>query len=132
MLSVERAMDRVLRILVVDNEPSVTTSLRYVFAGPRYQVTSVDSGDAALRKLDATSDQFDVIIVDQKMPNLTGAELVFAMRKRGITSKIIVLSAHLSPEIREAYEQMAVHVMFAKPFDIAELRSAVDAPAPDS
>jgi DNA-binding response OmpR family regulator len=126
LLSLEEAMETALRILAVDNEPSVTISLRYVFAGPHYQMTAVASGDDALATLDADADPFDVIIVDQKMPNLTGVELVTAIRERGVTSKIIVLSAHLSPEIREAYEQMDVHVMFEKPFDITELRSAVD------
>jgi len=111
---------------VVDDEPSVTLSLRYVFAGPHYQLTAAKSGNDALAKLDANSDRYDVIIVDQKMPELTGVELVSAIRKRGVTSKIMVLSAQLSSEVRAAYERMDVHVMFAKPFDIAELRSAVD------
>jgi CheY-like chemotaxis protein len=119
-------MDEPLRILAVDNEPSVTLSLRYVFAGPRYELTCVDSGNAALAKFDGNLDLFDVIIVDQKMPHLTGAELVSAIRQRGITGKIIALSAHLSSEIREAYERMDVHVMFSKPFNITELRCAVD------
>jgi len=38
----------------------------------------------------------------------------------------MVLSAHLSPEIREAYEQMDVRVILDKPFDIQDLRSALD------
>jgi CheY-like chemotaxis protein len=119
-------MDAPLRILAVDNEPSVTLSLRFVFAGPRYEVTCVESGVAALAKLDANSDPFDVMIVDQKMPHLTGAELVSAIRERGSSGKIIVVSAHLSSEIREAYERLDVHEIFSKPFNIAELRSAVD------
>lgn len=119
-------MDAALKILAVDNEPSVTLSLRYIFAAPRYEVTGVENGNDALARLDANSDRYDVIIVDQKMPHLTGVELVSAIRKRGITGKIMVLSAHLSSEIREVYERMDVHVMFPKPFDIAELRSAVD------
>jgi CheY-like chemotaxis protein len=119
-------MDAPLRILAVDNEPSVTLSLRYVFAGPRYEVTCVESGDAALARLDANSGPYDVIIVDQKMPNLTGVELVDAIRKRGIPGKIIVLSAHLSSETREAYERMDVRVMFGKPFNVDQLRTAVD------
>jgi two-component system response regulator (stage 0 sporulation protein F) len=119
-------MDAPHRILAVDNEPSVTISLRFVFAGPRYEVTCVHSGHAALAKLDVSSDFYDVIIVDQKMPNLTGVELVKEIRKRGITSDIIVVAANLSPEVREAYEQMDVHVMFLKPFNVDELRSAVD------
>jgi CheY-like chemotaxis protein len=119
-------MDAVLKILAVDNQPTVTLSLRYLFAGPRYEVTCVEDGNSALVRIDASSDPYDVIIVDQKMPNLTGVELVSAIRERGIPGKIIVVSAHLSSEIREAYERMDVHVMFGKPFDVGALRSAVD------
>ena len=127
MLSLESAMSAAaLRILAVDNEPSVTFSLRYIFTGPRYEISAVENGDAALARLDSGSERFDIIIVDQKMPHMTGVELVEEMRKRGITSKIMVLSAHISSEIRAAYERMDVHVMFPKPFDIGQLRSAVD------
>lgn len=114
------------RILAVDNEPSVAVSLKYVFAKPRYEVSSAESGPAALAMLDAHSDPYDLIIVDQKMPNLTGVELVDAIRKRGIPGNIIVLSAHVLPEIREAYERLNVQAIFPKPFDLNELRTAVD------
>jgi CheY-like chemotaxis protein len=115
-----------LRILAVDNELSVTLSLRYIFAGPRYELTAVANGMEALTKFDASPDGYDVIIVDQKMPYLSGVELVDAIRKRGFDGKIMVLSAHLSSDIREAYERMNVHVMFGKPFDVQALRLAVD------
>lgn len=115
-----------MRILAVDNEPSVTLSLRFVFAEPRYELTCVDNGNAALAQIDANSNSYDVIIVDQKMPNLTGAELVEAIRERGINGRIIVLSAHLTSEVRAAYERMDVHEIFSKPFNVVELRSAVD------
>ena len=119
-------MDTPFRILTVDNEPSVTLSLKYVFAGPRFEVLSVDSGNAALAKLDGSSDPYDLIIVDQKMPNLTGLELVGALRERSIPGKIIVLSADISAEIRAAYERMDVDGIFPKPFDVVELRKAVE------
>lgn len=118
-------MEAALRILAVDNEPSVTLSMRYLFDGPRYAIATVSDGDAALALLGASPDPFDVIIVDQKMPHLSGLELVTEIRRRGIGAKIIVVSAHLSPEIREAYEGLDVHVMFTKPFDIQMLRAAV-------
>ena len=114
------------RILTVDNEPSVAVSLKYVFAGPRFEVSGAESGPAALAMLAAHSDPYDLIIVDQKMPNLTGVELVDAIRKRGIPGDIIVLSAHILPEIREAYERLNVLAIFPKPFDLEELRSAVN------
>jgi DNA-binding response OmpR family regulator len=115
-----------LRILAVDNEPSVTFSLRHIFNAPRYDLSAVENGDAALARLDSSSECYDIIIVDQKMPHMTGVELVSEMRKRGVTSKIMVLSAHISSEVRATYERMDVHVMFPKPFDVRQLRSAVD------
>jgi DNA-binding response OmpR family regulator len=115
-----------LRILAVDNEPSVTFSLRYIFTGPRYDISAVENGDAALARLDSGSEQYDIIIVDHKMPHMSGVELVEEMRKRCITSKIMVVSAHISSDVRAAYKRMDVHVMFPKPFDIGQLRSAVD------
>lgn len=115
-----------LRILAVDNEPSVTFSLRFILNAPRYELTAVENGDAALAKVDSGMEQYDIIIVDQKMPHMSGVELVEQLRKRGVTSKIMVLSAHISPEIREAYERMDVYLMFPKPFDVGALRSAVD------
>ena len=114
------------RILAVDDEPSVALSLKYVFSEPRYEILGVEDGYAALAKLDDKSAHYDAIIVDQKMPNLTGVELVEAIRQRSIPGKIIVLSAQLTSEIREAYERMEVDAIFLKPFDIDELRSAVD------
>lgn len=119
-------MEQVLRILAVDNEPSVTLSMRYVFPAPRYEISCAGSGHAALAKLNAEPQPFDVIIVDEKMPNLTGAELVREIRNRGIHAKIIVVSAHLSSETRDEYARMNVHVMFSKPFNIELLRSAVE------
>jgi len=115
-----------LRILAVDNEPSVTFSLRYILDAPRYQLTAVENGDAALAKVDSGFEHYDVIIVDQKMPHMSGVELVEELRKRNVDSKIMVLSVHISAEVRAAYERMDVHVMFPKPFDVGALRSAID------
>ena len=115
-----------VRILAVDNNPTILLCLRHIFVGPHYVVTGAESGLEALTKLEADPDSYDVIIVDQKMPNLTGVELVGEMRKRGILGKVIVLAAELASEIREAFERMDVHVMFSKPFDVEQLRSAVE------
>ena len=113
------------RILTVDDEASVTMSLKFVFPAPRYEVLCVASGDEALTNLEANACAYDVIIVDQKMPNLSGVELVEAIRQRNIPGEIIVLSAHLTSEMREAYHRLNVHAIFPKPFDLNELRASV-------
>lgn len=113
------------RILTVDDETSVTLSLKFVFPGPRYEVVAAGNGNAALAHLAGAERPYDVIIVDQKMPNLSGVQLVETIRQRGIAGEIIVVSAHLAPETRAAYEELNVHAIFPKPFDIEELRSVV-------
>ena len=98
----------------------------FIFAAPLYEVTSATDGDDALVKLETNPNGYDVIIVDQKMQRLNGVELVQGIRERGITGRIVVLSAHLSPEIRDAYQRVGVQVVMDKPFDVEELRSVVN------
>jgi len=119
-------MDAPCKMLVVDDEISIVISMQFVFGPPRYEVTCVDSGRSALAKLDVPANAYDVIIVDQKMPGCTGVELVEAIRKRGIPSKIIVVSANLSKDVCEVYERLKVSAMIHKPFNVEELRSIVD------
>jgi DNA-binding response OmpR family regulator len=119
-------MNRPLRILAVDNEPSVTTALSFAFPAPQYQIVTVSGGAEALAELDTRSEPFDVVIVDQKMPHITGAQLVAAMRERTIRSSVIVLSAQITPDVRSTYSALHVEAIFEKPFDLTQLRAAVN------
>ena len=115
-----------LKILAVDDNSSIREAMPFIFAAPDYEISSAPDGDRALAKLDADPNAYDIMIIDQKMPRMTGVELVRGIRERGVPGKIVVLSAHLTPEVRQAYEQMGVHVILEKPFDVGKLRSAVD------
>ena len=125
-LDIRAAMESAVKILAVDDEPSITESMRFIFRQPNYEVTGVNDSDDALTKLTEESEGYDIVITDQKMPFRSGIELVRELRKRNFTGKIMVLSANLSPELREQYEQMDVHVMVDKPFNIHDLRRALD------
>jgi len=119
-------MATALKILAVDDEPSIGTSMHFIFERPRYEVTSACDANDALAQLSADPAPFDVIITDNNMPLVSGVELVRELRERSFRGKIMVLSAHLTTEIREAYAQMNVDVILDKPFDIHELRATLD------
>jgi DNA-binding response OmpR family regulator len=119
-------MDQAVKILAVDDEPSITQSMRFIFDRPRYEVTSAADGDDALARLQDDTAAYDVVITDEKMPHVSGVELVRELKKRSFPGKIMVLSAHLSSEVRQAYEELQVDAMLDKPFDIRELRRAVE------
>ncbi len=115
-----------LRILTVEDEPAVTQLLALVLGGPAAKVTTAPDGWIAVMKIGAAAEPFDVIITDHHMQRVSGLELVRRLRVRGFAGKIIVLSAHLTEENIRAYEELKVDMMLAKPFDVEELRLAMD------
>jgi DNA-binding response OmpR family regulator len=115
-----------LKILAVDDEPSIAQSMRFIFEQPLYEFSSAQDGEAALARLDAEPTGFDVVITDNNMPGVTGVELVRYLRERSFAGKIMVLSAHLSIDVRAAYDELDVDVMIEKPFSVQALRKAMD------
>lgn len=115
-----------LHMLVADDEVAVTFSIRFALKDSRYWVETAADGEEALAKIAASTQLFDLVITDNNMPRVPGIELVARLRSDKFQGKIMVLSAHLSPEIREAYGAMDVDLMMPKPFDVFELRRAID------
>jgi len=115
-----------LRILTVEDEPAVTQLLALVLGGPAAKVSNASDGWMALIKIGAAAEPFDVIITDHNMQPVNGLELVRRLRVRKFAGKIIVLSAHLTKENIQAYEELQVDMMLAKPFDVEELQLAMN------
>ena len=115
-----------LRILTVEDEPSLTDLLAIILGGPAAKVVNAPDGWIALMKIGAAAEPFDVVITDHNMKRMNGLELVRQLRARKFTGKIIVLSGHLSKENIQAYEDLKVDMMLAKPFDIEELQLAMN------
>lgn len=119
-------MDQPLNILAVDDEPSVGHALSFVLGGASRKLTTALDGDEALRRVATDWPPFDIIITDNNMPRLSGLELVRRLRADNFRGKIVVLSAFLTDENRRAYAELNVDRLLAKPFDVRELRAAID------
>jgi DNA-binding response OmpR family regulator len=115
-----------VRILAVEDETAVAQLLALVLCGPKCKVTTAGDGAEALLKIDQSGPPFDIVITDHSMPHVTGLELVQQLRARNFEGRIAVLSAHLTEKNVCAYEELHVDLMLSKPFDIDELRRAVD------
>jgi two-component system chemotaxis response regulator CheY len=115
-----------LKILTVDDEPSIAQSMRFIFEQPMYELASAPDGEAALARVASDPNSFDVVITDNNMPGVSGIEFVRELREQNFLGKIMVLSAHLSSEVRAAYEAMEVDAMIEKPFNVKALRQTLD------
>jgi DNA-binding response OmpR family regulator len=114
-----------LQILTVEDENAIAQVLALVLGGPAAKVTRAVDGWEALIKIGVSEKPFDLVITDHRMPRVGGLDLVRRLRTRKFDGKILVLSAHLSDEDIQAYEELAVDMMMSKPFDFQEIQDAV-------
>lgn len=115
-----------VNILIVDDEPKNLAVLESVLDDPGYRLVRATSGDEALLALMA--DEFALLVLDVRMPGMTGFELAQMVKERRKTARIpiIFLSAYYNEDqhILEGYGSGAVDYLH-KPVNPAVLRSKV-------
>ena len=116
-------MRKKLHILAVDDEPAIGESIAYALEAQHRKIVVAKDGNDALAKV--AEEEFDVVITDHRMPRSGGLELVRKLRQRNFNGRIVVLSAHLSPDNIGTYEELAVDEIVGKPFDFQELRDII-------
>jgi DNA-binding NtrC family response regulator len=84
------------KILVVDDEQSMTQFLSIVLRKEGYQVTAVNNGKDALEKVKA--DNFDVVITDIKMPGMDGIQLLNGVKKHDASLPVVIMTAYASQQ----------------------------------
>jgi CheY-like chemotaxis protein len=78
------------RILVVDDEEALRVVLSAELEGEGYQVTSAADGQEAINIL--TTKEFDLILLDIKMPNVDGFEVLKFVKERWPQTKVVMLT----------------------------------------
>lgn len=115
-----------VKILIVDDEPRNLAVLETVLDDPGYQLVRATSGDEALLALMAH--EFAVLVLDVRMPGMTGFELAQMVKERRKTARIpiIFLTAYYNEDqhVLEGYTSGAVDYLH-KPINPAVLRSKV-------
>lgn len=106
------------RILVVDDEVGVRESLRVILR-PQYEVTTVESGEAALDALPAF--QPDLVFIDLKMPAMDGLELLQRIKTFDPTIEVVMITAYASLETLKRAVSDGVFEYLIKPFSRRDL-----------
>jgi PAS domain S-box-containing protein len=115
-----------INILIVDDEPRNLAVLEAILEGPRYRLVHAGSAEQALLAL--LVDEFAVLILDIRMPGVSGLELAQIIKERKKTANvpIIFLTAYYNDDKHaiEGYDAGAVDYLL-KPVNPAILRSKV-------
>ncbi len=111
-------------LLLVDDEENILSALRRLLRGEGWQVLCARSAVDALQLL--ARHEVDVILSDQRMPGMTGVELLRRARALYPDTVRLVLSGHTELQsITDAINEGAIYKFLAKPWDDAQLRTAL-------
>jgi CheY-like chemotaxis protein len=112
------------RVLLVDDDPLVSDSIRRMLEFDQRNVKAVSSGADALAICE--KEAFDLIILDYLMPGMKGDVLAVTLKARHPSVPIIMITA--DPEKLDPMTEptAGVDLMMGKPFQLAELRDAVN------
>ena len=116
-----------LRVLLVDDEEELVTSLEERLSFRGIEAQAATRGRQALEIL--TTQSFDVIVADLKMPGLGGLDLVESIRKENLDVPVILVTGH-GPDPKELSTVAALGCdILLKPFDIETLVERIRAAA---
>jgi two-component system response regulator MprA len=113
------AMLRSMRVLVVDDDPSIVEALKRALTREGYGVTAADDGESAIEAVAA--DRPDAMILDVSMPKLDGLSVCRRLRGEGDRLPILVVTARHSLGDRVAGLDAGADDYLVKPFDLEEL-----------
>lgn len=110
-------------ILIVDDEEKIRNLISIMLERKGYRVDQANDGKDALAKL--LSSTYDLVISDIKMPEIDGKELIKRMKKQGIITPVVFITAFAT--IDSAVEMMRHGAVdyITKPFNEAKLQLAV-------
>lgn len=115
-----------MRILVVDDNESITKLLERFLKLKEHDCTSVNDAKEALSIVDKS--KFDVIILDLAMPDFTGIDFMNALRENGKLSqnKIVILTAsNISKDEENNLLQTGASALLRKPIKLDILMEAI-------
>ncbi len=113
------------RILVVDDAKDIlfliTHSVKRL--GPDYEVDTATNAFAALEKIEQTP--FDLVITDYMMGGMTGLELAEEIGRTAPHTKVVVMSAYDTTQLRDTVSEMGLSGFIGKPFTVGYVMDVV-------
>ena len=113
------------RVLIVDDEEDITWTLTKKLSkdSDKFDVTAVNSSKEAMEVLDQLP--VDIVVTDVRMPEISGLELLRRIKGRYPSTKVIIMTAYGSTNVREEASTKGCFQYIEKPFEINDLREII-------
>lgn len=107
------------KILIIDDEQSIRSTLREILEYEKYEVSEAKNGEEGLKML--AKEKFDAALCDIKMPKMDGIEVLDKVIEQGIDTPFVMISAHGTIETAVDATKKGAYDFIQKPPDLNRL-----------
>lgn len=110
-----------IRVLVIDDEPAICSSLSAFLEDYGFRASSAESAEEALELM--KNKVYDVCIVDMRLPGMSGEDLIIAARERYENQRHIIYTGSISYNLSEQLKELGMRpeYVFLKPVRVLSL-----------
>src|SRR5208282_1413088 len=116
-------MDKHARILVVDDDESITRTMKAILEDEGYKVDIAASGREAIKRTEETA--YNVALIDIRLPDVEGVELLKLMKEAVPRTRKIMITGYPSMQNAITALNKSADVYLIKPVDIEKLLNTV-------
>jgi DNA-binding response OmpR family regulator len=114
-----------MRILVIEDDPTVGQYVKRGLEEHRWAVDLVADGEEGEHR--ASSEAYDLVILDMRLPGKSGLDVLHALRAKGFERPVLVLTAQDAVDAKVATLRAGADDYVTKPFAFEELLARVEA-----
>ncbi|CAB5115901.1 hypothetical protein D3OALGA1CA_2723 [Olavius algarvensis associated proteobacterium Delta 3] len=112
------------RLLIIDDDEETLFSLKSYFSKKSYDTVTAENGLEALKIIEKSDGQFDILITDIVMPTVTGVGVIKVLKKKYPKIPIIAMTGYgQHPEAMAA--EAEADIILKKPIELPKLEESV-------
>lgn len=112
-------------VLIVDDEKLLVRTLSNALKEVGYKITVAGSAEQAEKHIFGDT-SFDLILLDNRLPKESGIEVIRRVREASVKSKVILMTAYDTAEVKAEAKRLKVDRYLKKPFDLTALLKEIE------
>ncbi len=117
-------MEPTKKLLIVDDELGILEEVKEYFIEEGYGVHTADTGKDGIDLLAEL--QPDIMLLDMKLPDMSGIEVLKACKEISPHTKVIVATGYVDQKIIDQAERLGRDIFLQKPFNLESLKAEID------
>ncbi len=107
------------KILIVDDEVGIVQEIKEFLAEEGYEAHAADTAKTGIHLIEELKP--DVVLIDVKLPDASGIEVLKACKEKSPKSKVIMITGYVDQNVMDEAESLGRDAFLQKPFDLIKI-----------